>query len=116
MRARHKHHSQLRGEKSEHRARGGGVRCLPTPIEGEGTAPKLHGAKRARGGSCSDMERKRGGGIHIKKSHQGLLHKNLGVAKGQKIPPKKLSKALHSDNPKVKKRAVFAENAKHWHH
>lgn len=104
MRARHRH-SSLRGEKSEHRAQGGGVSCLPSPIQGEGTAPKLHGAKR-----------KRGGGIHIKKSHEGLLHKNLGISKGQKIPAKKLSKALHSSNPKVKKRAVFAENAKHWHH
>ncbi|MFZ0867796.1 MAG: hypothetical protein WAN06_14185 [Candidatus Sulfotelmatobacter sp.] len=60
--------------------------------------------------------RKSGGGIHIKKSHQGLLHKNLGVAKGEPIPAKKLAKAEHSSDPKVRKRAVFAENAKHWHH
>ena len=72
---------------------------------GEGAAPKLHAGKRARGG-----------GIHIKKSHQGLLHKNLGVAADKPIPAKKLSKALHSSDPAVKKRAVFAENAKHWHH
>ena len=105
MRARHRHGSHVASSKGVHRSHGGGV-CHPqSAIMGEGTAPKLHGAKR-----------KRGGGIHIKKEHQGLLHKNLGVPKGQKIPAKKLSKALHSSNKAVKKRAVFAENAKHWHH
>jgi hypothetical protein len=64
----------------------------------------------------SRREAARGGGIHIKKSHKGLLHKNLGVAADKPIPAKKLSKALHSSDPAVKKRAVFAENAKHWHH
>jgi hypothetical protein len=54
--------------------------------------------------------------IKIKKSHQGLLHKDLGVAQDKKIPKVKLSKALHSKNAVVKKRAVFAENAKHWNH
>lgn len=117
MRARHSQRTHLRGEKSEHRARGGGVHHSHDSIKGEGATPKLHGAKRARGGSCSEEDgRKSGGGIHIKKSHEGLLHKNLGVSAGKKIPAKKLSKALHSSDPKVKKRAVFAENAKHWHH
>ena len=59
---------------------------------------------------------KNGGGIHIKKSHEGLLHKDLGVAKGKKIPAKKLAKAEKSSDPAVRKRAVFAENAKHWKH
>lgn len=54
--------------------------------------------------------------IHIKKSHEGLLHKDLGVKSGEKIPAAKLEKAEHSSNPAVKKRAVFAANAKHWHH
>ena len=54
--------------------------------------------------------------IHIKESHKGLLHKSLGVAQDKPIPAAKLQKALHSDNAAVKKRAVFAENAKHWHH
>lgn len=123
MRARH--HQKLRGE--AHRARGGGVthHHPHNVIKGEGAVPKLHAGKRARGGGMRLVQfwaggavptRKSGGGIHIKKSHQGLLHKNLGVAKGQHIPAKKLSKALHSSNPAVKKRAVFAENAKHWHH
>ena len=54
--------------------------------------------------------------IHIKKSHEGLLHKNLGVKGDKPIPAGKLEKATHSSNVAVKKRAVFAENAKHWHH
>lgn len=56
------------------------------------------------------------GGIKIKPSHKGLLHKDLGVAKDKPIPAKKLEKAEHSSNPAVKKRAVFAENAKDWSH
>lgn len=62
------------------------------------------------------MMRRSGGGIHIKPSHKGLLHKDLGVAAGHKIPAKKLAKAEHSSDPAVRKRAVFAENAKHWKH
>lgn len=58
----------------------------------------------------------RGGGIHIKASHKGLLHKDLGVASGSKIPAGKLAKAANSSDPAVRKRAVFAENAKKWHH
>jgi hypothetical protein len=54
--------------------------------------------------------------IHIKKSHQGLLHKNLGVAQGKPIPAGKLAKAEKSPSPAVRKRAVFAANAKKWHH
>lgn len=54
--------------------------------------------------------------IKIKPSHKGLLHKNLGVAKDKPIPAAKLSKAANSRNPAVKKRAVFAQNAKKWNH
>ena len=56
-----------------------------------------------------------GSGIHIKESHKGLLHKDLGVPQGQKIPASKIESATHSSNPVLKKRAVFAENAKKWH-
>lgn len=59
---------------------------------------------------------KDGGGIKIKPSHKGLLHKDLGVASGKKIPEKKLEKAKNSSDAAVRKRATFAENAKHWHH
>lgn len=43
----------------------------------------------------------------------GALHKELGVKPGEKIPAKKLEKAEHSKNPKLKKRAVLAETLKH---
>lgn len=65
---------------------------------------------------CSGGVAMNKGGIKIKKSHEGLLHKDLGVAEGKKIPAKKLEKAEHSSDPAVKKRAVFAENAKGWTH
>ena len=54
--------------------------------------------------------------INIKPSHKGLLHKNLGVAQGSPIPAGKLAKAANSNSAAVRKRAVFAENAKHWNH
>ena len=54
--------------------------------------------------------------IKIKPSHKGLLHKNLGVKAGKPIPAAKLAKAANSKDAAVRKRAVFAENAKHWHH
>lgn len=59
------------------------------------------------------LERAKGGGIHIKPSHKGLLHKDLGVPEGEKIPAAKIEKAKHSDNPKIRKRATFAENFGH---
>ena len=48
--------------------------------------------------------------------HPGALHKELGVAKGEKIPAKKLAKAAHSDDPKLAKRARLAETLKHMPH
>lgn len=59
---------------------------------------------------------KNGGSIKIKPSHKGLLHKDLGVKAGSPIPEKKLEKAKNSSDPAVRKRATFAENAKHWSH
>ena len=54
--------------------------------------------------------------IAIKKKNQGLLHKNLGVAKGGKIPVSKLKSAKNSKSPAVRKRATFALNARKWNH
>lgn len=54
--------------------------------------------------------------INIKKSHKGLLHKDLGVPQGEPIPESKLEAAEHSSDPAVRKRAQFAENAKHFKH
>jgi len=44
--------------------------------------------------------------------HPGALHSDLGVPQGKRIPAKKLSKALHSGNPTLRRRAQFAENMK----
>lgn len=52
--------------------------------------------------------------IKIKKSHQGLLHQDLGVKEGDPIPAAKLEEARNSEDPAERRRAVFAENAKHW--
>ena len=51
--------------------------------------------------------------IKIKKANRGLLHKNLGVPKGKKIPAGKLA-VKSTDSPAIKKRKVFAQNAKKW--
>lgn len=48
--------------------------------------------------------------------HPGSLRKELHVKEGEKIPAKKLSKAAHSDNPKLAKRARLAETLKGFHH
>ncbi len=46
----------------------------------------------------------------IKKAikHPGALHRELKVPEGQKIPQSKLTKALHSNNPKLRKQANLA--------
>lgn len=54
-------------------------------------------------------------GITIKKSHRGLLHKNLGVPEGESIPASKLA-IKSGDSTAIKKRKQFAINAKKWHH
>lgn len=41
--------------------------------------------------------------------NKGGLHRSLGVPEGQKIPAKKLAKALHSKSPKVQKQARLAK-------
>jgi len=58
----------------------------------------------------------RGGGIHIKPSHRGLLHRELGVAEGKPISTKALDRAKSGASPAEEKRIVFAENARKWHH
>lgn len=48
--------------------------------------------------------------------HPGALHKELGVPEGKKIPAKTLSKAAHSSNPTLAKRARLAQTLKGFHH
>ncbi len=54
--------------------------------------------------------------IKIKPSHEGELHRDLGVAQGKPIPAAALTKAKNSPSPAVRKRATFAQNAKSWSH
>ena len=44
--------------------------------------------------------------------HKGALHSKLGVPQGEKIPAKKLNKALHSKNPTLRKEANLAKTLK----
>ena len=46
----------------------------------------------------------------IKPSHRGLLHDDLGIPRGEKIPHAKLLEALHHGDEAVRKRAQFALN------
>lgn len=57
-----------------------------------------------------------GSGIHIKPSREGSLHTMLHVPQDKPIPPGKLAKAVKSKNPVLKKKAVFAKNAKGFKH
>lgn len=59
------------------------------------------------------MPRKRSN-IRIKKSNRGKLRKSAGAKKGQKIPVSKLRQMKKSKNPKTRKRATFALNARKW--
>lgn len=44
--------------------------------------------------------------------NKGALHRALGVPEGEKIPEKKLSKAEHSENPRIRKEASLAKTLK----
>ena len=48
--------------------------------------------------------------------HPGALRKSLHVKEGEKIPANKLSKAEHSSNPTMRKRAVLAKTLGRFHH
>lgn len=48
--------------------------------------------------------------------HKGALRKELHVKAGEKIPEKKLEKAAHSKNPKLRKRAILAETLRKISH
>lgn len=52
--------------------------------------------------------------IHIKKKNRGKLRKKAGTKKGNKIPVSKLRRMKRSKNPKTRKRATFALNARKW--
>jgi hypothetical protein len=50
----------------------------------------------------------------VKPSHKGALHRDLGVPLDQKIPISKIHAAMHSKNPKVRKRANYANTMAGW--
>lgn len=54
------------------------------------------------------MEKKSNHWIKKAIKHPGALHKELKVPMGKKIPEKKLEKAEHSENPKMRKQANLA--------
>lgn len=58
--------------------------------------------------------KRRRSGINIKKSNRGKLRKSTGTKKGKKIPVAKLRSMKKSRNPKRRKRATFALNARKW--
>jgi hypothetical protein len=58
----------------------------------------------------------RKGGIHLNPAHRGMLHEDLGVPMGEKIPTAKLDAAMHSNDPAIRKRANFAKNARGFNH
>ncbi len=47
--------------------------------------------------------------------NKGALHRALHVPMGEKIPAKKIEKAMHSDNPMMRKRAQLAKTLKSFH-
>ena len=66
------------------------------------------------GGDSSPNGLKDGG--WIEGLHKGGLHESLGIKQGQKIPEKRIAKATHSGDPKVRKQAIAAETLKGLRH
>jgi len=68
-------------------------------------------AKKRR---SSSRRRKGKSGIRIKPANKGKLRKSAKTKKGKKIPVSKLRAMKRSKNPKTRKRATFALNARKW--
>jgi|tagenome__1003787_1003787.scaffolds.fasta_scaffold20725902_5 oligoendopeptidase F len=62
----------------------------------------------------SSSRRKGRSGISINPANKGKLRKTAKAKKGRKIPVKKLQQMKRSKNPKTRKRATFALNARKW--
>lgn len=52
--------------------------------------------------------------IRIKKANRGKLRRSAGAKKGKNIPVSKLRQMKRSKNPKTRRRATFALNARKW--
>lgn len=57
---------------------------------------------------------------HIKPSHKGLLHEDLGIPQGKNISVHELmvagERAHRTGSAKLARRVNFAKNARKWHH
>jgi hypothetical protein len=47
---------------------------------------------------------------------KGKLHRELGIAEGEKIPAERLAAATRSKDPEVRRDAIRARTMKSWHH
>ena len=58
--------------------------------------------------------------IDINPAHKGKLHAAMGKPKGEKLSVSDImrtkARAKKSGNVKLEREAVFAENARKWHH
>lgn len=54
--------------------------------------------------------------IRIKPSTQGSYRAYTGTPSGQKIPLARIKADEHSPNPKIRKKAQFADNARKFSH
>ena len=61
------------------------------------------------------MTHQHGMGIRIKKNKEGSLHKHLGIPEGQEIPAH-LLEDKPGDSEAIRKKKLFARNARKWHH
>ena len=88
-------------------------------MDGPGGGParkRLDRPGRKHGGKVEHHEKHEAKGGFLANLKKGALRESLHVKEGEKIPAKKLEKAAHSDNPVLKKRAVLAENMRHFKH
>ena len=60
------------------------------------------------------MPKRRKKGIRIKPENRGKLRKTAKAKKGNNIPVATLKRLKNSKNPKTRKRATFALNARKW--
>jgi hypothetical protein len=54
--------------------------------------------------------------IKLNPAHKGMFHRDVGEPAGHKITEADIQKGEHSSDPAERKRAQFADNARHFHH
>lgn len=113
------------GAVAKRRAHGGRARHHASPgppaFGGSKAIPPPQAAPPQALPQASDDEEadglKSGGGKWIQKAikRPGALHRALHVPQGEKIPAKKLAKASHSENPRLRKMVGLAKTLKAMH-